>query len=215
MKKISLSSIRREYGTRILLEEHLPSNPIEYFKQWFDEMVAEELVDPTAMTLATVDASGMPDARIVLLKGIIDDQFVFYTHYDSAKGKELAANPHAALNFFWRSSSRQVRVRGKVHKVPQEMSDEYFASRPRSSQLTSIASHQSQVLTNRKVLEDRIAALSTQYPSDQPVPRPQEWGGYAVVPVEIEFWQGRDNRIHDRIRYRKENMHWIVERLSP
>jgi pyridoxamine 5'-phosphate oxidase len=214
MKKISLSDIRREYGTRVLLEAGLSNNPIEQFKNWFDEIVLEEL-EPTAMTVATVDVSGMPNIRVVLLKGIVEEQFIFYTHYDSAKGKELLANPQVALNFFWRNSSRQVRVRGKVQKTSEEMSDTYFASRPRSSQLSAVASHQSGVLTSREILADKIIELSNQFGTEQLIPRPKEWGGYAVEPIEIEFWQGRDNRLHDRIRYRKENMQWMVERLAP
>lgn len=214
MKKIPFSSIRREYGAHVLLEEHLASNPIEQFKRWFDEILLEEL-EPTGMTLATVDASGMPNIRVVLLKDIIDEQFIFYTHYDSAKGEELSLNPQVAINFFWIKSVRQVRIRGKVQKVPEEMSNQYFASRPRASQLSAVASHQSQVLQNRTELERKIAELSQQYSAESPIPRPKSWGGYAVMPVEIEFWQGRDNRVHDRIRYKKENMQWIVERLSP
>lgn len=214
MTQIPLSSIRREYGTRALLEDTIASDPIVQFQTWFDEIFSEEL-EPTAMTLATIDASEMPDARIVLLKGIEEGQFIFYTHYDSAKGQELAHNPKAALNFFWRESVRQVKIRGIVHKVSEQASDEYFATRPRLSQLSAAASHQSHILTNRSVLENQITELEQQYKPDQPIQRPEQWGGYAVSPLEIEFWQGRDNRLHDRIRYRKENQQWIIERLAP
>jgi pyridoxamine 5'-phosphate oxidase len=214
MKKSAFSSIRREYGARTLLEGNVASDPITQFKTWFDEIIDDEL-EPTAMTLATVDALGMPDVRVVLLKGIEDGNFIFYTHYDSAKGQELARNPKAALNFFWRTSVRQVKIRGTVQKVPEQFSDEYFSSRPRPSQLSAIASHQSHILENRAILEDKVLALSKQYEHTQHLPRPKEWGGYAVFPLEIEFWQGRDNRLHDRIRYRREKMQWIIERLSP
>lgn len=214
MTQIPLSSIRREYGTCALLENNIAPDPITQFNIWFDEIFSKEL-EPTAMTLATVDASGMPDVRIVLLKGIQKEKFIFYTHYDSAKGQELAHNPKAALNFFWRESIRQVKIRGVAHKVSEQASDEYFASRPRLSQLSAAASHQSHLLASRSVLEDKITEIEQRYKPDQPIQRPQQWGGYAISPLEIEFWQGRDNRLHDRIRYRKENMHWIIERLSP
>jgi len=214
MKKNSLSSIRREYGSRRLLESNIAADPISQFKLWFDEIVTDEF-EPTAMTVATVDASGIPDIRVVLLKDIINGHFVFYTHYDSAKGKELALNPHIALNFFWMKCSRQVRVRGTVQKVSPEMSNVYFASRPRASQISAVVSHQSTIIDNRTLLEEQILSLTQKYGAEKNIPRPEEWGGYAVIPAEIEFWQGRDNRLHDRIRYRKENDQWIIERLSP
>ncbi len=214
MTKILLSSIRREYGTRTLLEENMASEPITQFKKWFDEIVSDES-EPTAMTVATVDESGMPDARVVLLKGIEEEKFIFYTHYDSSKGRELAKNPKVALNFFWINSVRQVKIRGIIQKVSAEASDTYFASRPRNSQLSAVASHQSQVLENRAILENQIIKLTKRYGNNEPILRPKQWGGYAVSPVEVEFWQGRDNRLHDRIRYRKEKMHWVLERLSP
>lgn len=207
------SSIRREYGTQFLLEENISLDPMKQFKIWFDEIVSDE-IEPTAMTLATVDEGGMPDVRVVLLKGLEEGRFVFYTHYDSAKGREIAHNPKVALNFFWSKSVRQVRVRGTVQRVSRETSDTYFASRPLLSQLSAAASHQSQILANREVLEKQVVALSEQY-RNKKIPRPEEWGGYAVLPLEIEFWQGRDNRLHDRIRYQRNQDRWIIERLSP
>lgn len=209
-----LSDIRREYGSRTLSEEQMPKDPIEQFKRWFDEIIAEE-IEPTAMTLATVDPTGMPNARIVLLKGTDEGKFAFYTDYESAKGREITHSPQVALNFFWAKYSRQVRIRGTIEKISSEISDAYFASRPLSSQISAVASEQSTTLVCRKVLEERVDALSHYFVDGIPVPRPEHWGGYAVLPVEIEFWQGRDNRLHDRIRYVKHNSIWTIERLSP
>ncbi len=207
------SSIRREYGTRVLSEDSVQLDPMAQFQIWFDEIVLDE-VEPTAMSLATVDKSGRPDLRIVLLKGIEDGSFLFYTHYDSAKGQEMAHNNHVALNFFWTKYIRQVRVRGTVAKISPEISDEYFASRPLLSQLSAVASHQSHAVLSRKVLENQVIDLAKQYENKQ-IPRPELWGGYAVIPQEIEFWQGRDNRLHDRIRYSKNENGWTIERLAP
>lgn len=217
--------MRREYGDRVLLEKDIVSDPMMQFHIWFQEMLIEE-TEPTAMTLATVDEQEMPDIRVVLLKGIDDGCFIFYTHYDSAKGREIEANPKVALNFYWNKSVRQVRVRGTVKKISEAQSDAYFASRPSLSQLSALASHQSQVIETRETLETRIDALKCLYlDTHHAVLRPKEWGGYAVFPLEIEFWQGRDNRFHDRIRYRRvhqeddiqDNNHseWIIDRLSP
>lgn len=214
MKPDSFSTIRREYGTRALSEKNVLPDPVAQFKVWFDEVVSDE-IEPTAMTIATVDSTGMPDARIVLLKGVDDaGHFIFFTHYDSAKGSEITQNNKVALNFFWSKWVRQVKIRGIIQKVSSEVSDNYFASRPWLSQLSATASHQSQVIASREILEQRILKLQTEY-SNEKIPRPKQWGGYAVIPIEVEFWQGRDNRLHDRVRYRKENEQWIIERLSP
>lgn len=212
----AFASIRREYGVRTLLEDNIFSDPIEQFNQWFNEIIANE-VEPTAMTLATVDDAGMPNARIVLLKEIDQGQFVFYTHYDSAKGQEIAHHSMVALNFFWSNYIRQVRIRGTVQKVSETMSDTYFASRPVLSQLSALASHQSQVIQNREILTTRMVKLTAQYADVTHIPRPKQWGGYAVLPLEMEFWQGRDNRLHDRMLYKRNNIsqNWTIERLSP
>jgi pyridoxamine 5'-phosphate oxidase len=212
-QETSFSTIRREYGTQVLSEHSMRADPMEQFQTWFDEIVLDE-IEPTAMSLATVDDGGMPDVRIVLLKGIEQGNFVFYTHYDSQKGQEIANNNKVALNFFWSKYIRQVRVRGEVQKTTSENSDAYFASRPLLSQLSAVASHQSQPIMDRKSLEEQVGMLAEKYKNSS-IPRPKEWGGYVVKPYAIEFWQGRDNRLHDRVRYIKKNTHWIIERLAP
>jgi pyridoxamine 5'-phosphate oxidase len=166
------------------------------------------------MTLATATRSGRPSARMVLLKGIDDRGFLFFTNYESRKGRELASNSHAALVFYWRELNRQVRVAGRVSKLPVDESDAYFATRPRGSRLAALASRQSSVIPSRDALDERYRELETGYPNDGP-PRPINWGGYCVHPDEIEFWQQGPNRLHDRLRYRKSRGAWILERLSP
>ena len=172
------------------------------------------LAEPNAMTLATSTASGRPSARMVLLKGIDERGFLFFTNYESRKGRELATNRHAALVFYWREVNRQVRITGRVSKLPAAESDAYFATRPHASRVAAMASRQSSVISSRAALEDRFAELKAEYPNDGP-PRPINWGGYCVHPNEIEFWQQGPNRLHDRLRYRKSRGDWILERLSP
>ena len=207
---------RREYGQHGLNENMVAASPIIQFESWFSEAVKAEHDDPSAMVLSTVDSSGRPDSRVVLLKGIESDSFVFYTNYNSIKAQEFSVMPHVALNFYWSKLARQVRVRGEVSRVSDTVSDEYFASRPRMSQLSALASFQSEVIPNREVLEARLHALAIKYPENTPINRPSFWGGFSVRPVEIEFWQGRDNRLHDRIHYQKgSNNQWAITRLSP
>ena len=192
--------------------EHLANDPLEQFAQWFEE--AQAVVPlAEAMTLATVDADGMPNARMVLLKGFGPDGFRFFTNYESAKGEELAASPRAALVIYWRELDRQVRVRGEVERLPAGDSDAYFASRPRESRVAAAISPQSRRI-ERDELERRFAELDAEAGDDGP-PRPEHWGGYLVRPDEIEFWQGRDSRMHDRFAYSRQPDEWIIQRLAP
>ena len=197
-----------------LTEAMLGDDPLACFEDWWEQAKTCGMVEPTAMTLATVDAMGRPDARIVLLKGIEDHRFVFYTNYASEKGQQLAAHPQACLVFWWELMARQVRVRGEVEKLPAETSDAYFASRPRGSQLGAWASAQSSELTDRAQLEARVAEMEERFGDDE-VPRPEHWGGYGLKPAEIEFWQGRTDRLHDRFVYQRERGSWAVHRLYP
>lgn len=190
-------------------------NPIGLFQAWMAEAREKELNDSNAMSLATVDEHGRPDVRVVLLKAVSEEGFTFYTNFDSAKGQELKANPVAALGFHWKSLRRQVRVRGDVVSVPPEEADAYFASRARPSRISAIASDQSRPLPSRKVFEDRIKALEVDYEGREDIPRPSNWGGYRVVPVEIEFWQDQAFRMHDRLKFTRKSGVWTRERLYP
>ena len=189
-------------------------DPIEQFRRWFRAIKRAGLPEPNAMTLATTASGGRLSARMVLLKGVDQRGFVFFTNYHSRKGRELAANPRAALVFYWHEVNRQVRVTGRVSKLPAAESDAYFATRPRGSRIAALASRQSAVIPSRAALEARYAELASRYPHGNP-PRPLNWGGYCVHPDEIEFWQQGPNRLHDRLRYRKTRGGWILERLSP
>lgn len=211
----SIADIRTDYKRHTLDEQVTSSNPLEQFTVWFNEAIDAKVLEPNAMTLATADHDGKPSARIVLLKGITDTGFVFYTNYESRKGTQLLVNPYAALVFFWPELERQVRVEGRVEKVPEHDSYEYFTSRPLNSQIGAWASQQSSVIPNRDVLEQHFAELWERY-KDGSVPLPPFWGGYVLVPNNVEFWQGRPGRLHDRIRYtREESGDWRKERLSP
>lgn len=198
-----------------LNEAEVDRNPFQQFRVWLDQAAAAGLYQHDAMVLATATSAGAPTARVVLLRGLDERGFAFYTNYDSRKGDELEANPLAALLFYWPELERQVRIEGRVERTSAEESDRYFASRPYDSCLGAWASPQSQVIANRGVLERRMDELRRQY-GDGPVPRPPHWGGYRVLPASIEFWQGRPSRLHDRLRYlRQEDGTWIVQRLSP
>lgn len=209
-----LADLRRTYVLGSLSETDVAPNPMSQFKRWFDEAVTAKLPEPNAMTLATVGADGQPSARIVLLKGIDDRGFTFFTNYESRKGLDLAANPRAALLFHWVQLERQVRVEGIVEKVADDESDAYFASRPLGSRVGAWASEQSREVPGRDVLEQRELEYRSKF-GDNP-PRPPHWGGYRLVPTAMEFWQGRPSRLHDRIAYRVQpGGAWQIVRLSP
>ncbi len=197
------------------LNEHdAPAEPLALFAQWYQAALDAQLPEPGAMTLATASPDGIPSARMVLVRGFDDRGLVFYTNYQSRKAVELDANPQAALVLFWAPLHRQIRVEGTVEKVSAEESDAYFRSRPYGSRLGAVASPQSAVIVGRQLLEARVAELQAEFPTD--VPRPVHWGGYRVRPALFEFWQGRDNRLHDRLRYRRAaDGSWILERLAP
>lgn len=212
-----LADMRRQYQQAGLRKANCDACPFEQFRKWFDEAreaCSDEWFESNAMTLSTTTPGGSVSARTVLLKAFDDQGFVFFTNYDSHKGNELAANPQAALTFYWGPLERQVRIVGKVTKTSRAMSVEYFHSRPRGSQLGAIVSQQSSVVESRETLETSLHELEQQHEGNE-VPVPEHWGGYRVEPTEIEYWQGRPNRLHDRIRYRKEGDQWVIERLAP
>ena len=209
-----VADLRKEYTRAGLAESDVAADPIEQFRRWFDAALDAGLHEPNAMTVATATRDGSPSARVVLLKGFDSRGFVFYTNYEGRKGRELEENPRAALLFYWGELERQVRVEGTVSRVSEEESDAYYASRPRGSRLGAWASEQSRVVEGRKVLEERTADLEAEYEGRE-VPRPAFWGGYRVWPEVVEFWQGRENRLHDRIVYRREDEGWKIERLQP
>ncbi len=212
---MSIADLRQEYSLTGLRKADLAADPLQQFRQWFDQALAAGTKEPNAMVLATADAAGKPSTRVVLLKGLDERGFVFFTNYESRKARELAVNRHAALNFFWVELERQVCVTGSVTQVPREEAEAYFKTRPRGSRLGAWASKQSDAVPSREVLEARLQELEKKYPGEE-IPLPPFWGGYVLAPGEIDFWQGRPNRLHDRFRYSKQSDgRWLVERLSP
>ena len=210
----NISAIRQDYLLASLQEEDTFDDPILQFHKWFQEAVDSAIDEVNAMTLATVDASHKPHARIVLLKGVEENQFVFFTNYHSHKGQQIGSNANAALVFFWKELQRQVRIDGVIEKISEKESTDYFHSRPKESQIGAWASHQSQILETRAALENRFAELKKEN-STKAVPKPPHWGGYTLKPSSIEFWQGRASRLHDRILYENVNENWEKMRLNP
>lgn len=214
MKTEEIQKLREDYQKGSLDESDVDRNPYEQFKKWLDEAVTSEVPEPNSMSLATVDASGKPHVRIVLLKGIDELGFIFYSNYDSDKGSQMDVNPNISLCFLWKELERQVRISGKVTRLNREESEEYFKSRPRMSQLGALASNQSEEIESRAVLEERFSSFEAKYEGKE-IPMPEQWGGYMVEPTEIEFWQGRRSRLHDRIVFSQDNSNWKIKRLSP
>lgn len=212
--KEKIAQLRREFDAAPLCIEDLPENPYHLFDAWFSQVLEAKIDDPTACVLATVDAEGAPDTRVVLLKDFSSESFVFYTNYHSVKAEQMRANPKVALNFYWPSLFRQIRIRGSVEKVSLEESEKYFQSRPRASQIAAYASKQSQ-MTTRDFLTDSFTKYKQQFSQLDTIPCPEFWGGYCVTPVEIEFWHGRNHRMHDRVRYVFVNHFWQKQTLAP
>tara|TARA_Y100000768_G_C23791276_1_gene592704 strand:+ start:58 stop:657 length:600 start_codon:yes stop_codon:yes gene_type:complete len=197
-----------------LTEENINKNPFKQFEIWFEEAKKIGLKDPNAMNVASATKSGIPSSRMVLLKAYSEEGFIFYTNYTSRKSGEILDNPIVALNFFWDALERQIRIEGEIKKVEKEVSDAYFNSRSRLSQLGAHASNQSQIIENYEELTDKLNSFDEKY-KDTDIPRPDHWGGFIVIPSSIEFWQGHDGRLHDRLKFEKENNNWVLKRLSP
>ena len=211
-----LGDYRKTYEKSELTEASIKENPLEQFQKWFYEVEASEGVDePNAMTISTIGLDGFPKSRVVLMKKFTFEGFIFYSNYQSEKGRAIAANPSGCLSFFWPNMERQVIIKGTAEKIAENLSDGYFESRPHGSKLGAIVSDQSKVVPSREYLEDKLKQLEQKYESKE-VPRPEHWGGYLVRPISMEFWQGRPNRLHDRIRYSlQEDFDWKIERLAP
>lgn len=210
-----LTTYRKSYEKSFLEESDLPESPFLLFSKWFKEVEEkEEVEEANTMTITTIGTDGFPKARIVLLKYFDDNGFVFYTNYSSEKGKAIAYNNKVCISFFWPNLERQVIIKGIAKKIDKEASLEYFRSRPRGSQLGALASNQSEVIHSRTELENKLKSLESEY-QDKEIPIPKSWGGYRIQPIEFEFWQGRPNRLHDRIRFSSQNENWEIIRLSP
>jgi pyridoxamine 5'-phosphate oxidase len=214
--KQNLHDYRKSYEKAALVRDNLDENPLQQFRKWFHEVDDSDGIDEAnAMSISTIGKDGFPKTRVVLLKSYNEEGFVFYTNYDSEKGKAILANPNVCLSFFWPITERQVIIKGRTEKVPAEVSNNYFSSRPLGSQLGAMASNQSRVIENRQVLEDELSALEERYRNQEPK-RPENWGGFLVRPISIEFWQGRPNRLHDRFLFSlTDDYDWKIERLAP
>ena len=209
-----LNQVRRDFAKKALNEEAVDENPFEQLGNWIEEAIDAQILDPYAMIISTATPNGIPSSRVVYLRGIYEQGLVFYTNYKSHKGKELQQNPTIALNFYWAEVERQIRIEGIVEKFSAEASDKYFAERPRESQLGAWASSQSEEISSREELKQRLIDYQTQFEGEE-VPRPPHWGGYLVKPNYFEFWQGRPSRLHDRIYYKKSGDNWKLGRLMP
>jgi len=214
MKTKDIQKLREDYSQNSLDEGDVEEDPVAQFKKWLNESILAKLPEPNAMTLSTVDNKHKPHSRIVLLKGIENGKFIFYTNYSSNKGIEMEANANVSLCFLWKELERQVRIEGIAKKISREESEEYFRTRPVKSQIGALASEQSTEIENRAVLEKRFNELNEQFSTGN-VPMPESWGGYEVKPEFIEFWQGRRSRLHDRIKYERSSNNWIIKRLAP
>lgn len=214
MTRVTLADLRKDYALAGLAEKDLARDPFRQFEKWFQEAEAAKIPEPNAMTVATATRDGRPSARTMLLKGFDGRGFVFYSNYESRKGRELEANPHATLVFPWLIIERQVTIEGPITKVAREESEAYFHSRPRASQLGAWVSQQGSIIPGRKVLEDAMKELEAKY-AGQEIPLPPHWGGWRLAPETVEFWQGRRSRLHDRLRYRRAKDGWTIERLAP
>jgi pyridoxamine 5'-phosphate oxidase len=210
----NISAIRKEYMLRSLSENEVKQDPFSQFIMWWEEAINSNIDEVNAMTLATVNENGLPTARIVLLKGYNENGFVFYTNYESNKGKALSVNPHAATVFFWKELERQIRIEGSVEKISEAESEAYFASRPLESKIGAWSSPQSKVITSREVLESNFKKYEFEF-ADHKISKPPFWGGYILKPIKMEFWQGRPGRLHDRIEYNREGERWNIVRLAP
>lgn len=211
----NLADLRREYSKASLDLITINKDPINQFNNWFKEALSSEVIEPNAMNLSTINENGRPASRIVLLKGVENGTFIFYTNYQSQKGKDLDKNPACALTFFWAELERQVRIEGIAERISQEESERYFKSRPRSSQIGAWASPQSTIIKDRSILEERAKQLEKKFEGQDTLPKPNQWGGFAVTPILIEFWQGRPSRLHDRIQYTNVDGSWKLHQLAP